>query len=80
MNGLRLLKPRTIVLFAILISLMAHFYLFFGFPAFLFSKAVALEDTVVAELKVEQVKKVQLSKLKAPEPTVRDAKIGRAHV
>ena len=73
MNSLRLLKPRTIVLSAILISLMAHFYLFFGFPAFLFSKAVALEDTVVAELKVEQVKKVQLSKLKAPEPTVRDA-------
>ena len=73
MNGLRLLKPRTIVLLAIVISLLAHFYLFFGFPAFLFSKAAALEDTVVAELKVEQVKKVQLSKPKALEPTVRDA-------
>jgi hypothetical protein len=72
MNGLRLLKPRTIVGAAILISVLAHFYLFFGFPSFLFSKATPLEENFVAELRVEPVKKVQLSKPSAPEPSVQD--------
>ncbi len=72
MNGLRLLKPRTILLFAIVISVLTHLYIFVGFPSFLFSKAAPLEDVTVAELRVEPVKKVQLSKPPAPEPSVRD--------
>ncbi|NDH79911.1 MAG: hypothetical protein EBY70_06705, partial [Burkholderiaceae bacterium] len=72
MNGLRLLKPRTIVLLAILISVFIHLYIFIGFPSFLFSKAAPLEDVTVAELRVEPIKKVQLSKPAAPEPSIRD--------
>lgn len=72
MTGLRLLKPRTIVLFAIFISLLVHFYIFVGFPSFLFSKAPPLEDVTIAELRVEPIKKVQLSKPPEPELSVQD--------
>jgi len=86
MNGLRILKPRSIALIAILVSVLGHLYLFIGFPSFLFSKATPLEENIVAELRVEPVRKVQLSKPTVPAPSVRDdhsnavgdgAKIGR---
>ena len=72
MNGLRILKPRSIALIAILVSVLGHLYLFVGFPSFLFSKATPLEENIVAELRVEPVRKVQLSKPTAPAPSVRD--------
>jgi hypothetical protein len=72
MNGLRILKPRSIALIAILVSVIGHLYLFIGFPSFLFSKAPPLEENIVAELRVEPVRKVQLSKPTAPAPSVRD--------
>ena len=72
MNGLRILKPRSIALIAILVSVLGHLYLFIGFPSFLFSKATPLEENIVAELRVEPVRKVQLSKPTAPAPSVRD--------
>ena len=73
MNGLRILKPRSIVLIALLISVLGHLYLFVGFPSFLFSKATPLEENFVAELRVEPIKKVKLSKPAAPAPTVQEA-------
>jgi len=73
MNGLRILKPRSIVLIALLISVLGHLYLFVGFPSFLFSKAAPLEENFVAELRVEPIKKVKLSKPAAPAPTVQEA-------
>ena len=73
MNGLRILKPRSIVLIALLISVLGHLYLFVGFPSFLFSKADPLEENFVAELRVEPIKKVKLSKPAAPTPTVQEA-------
>jgi hypothetical protein len=73
MNGLRILKPRSIVLIALLISVVGHLYLFVGFPSFLFSKAAPLEENFVAELRVEPIKKVKLSKPAAPAPTVQEA-------
>jgi len=72
MNGLRILKPRSIVLIALLISVLGHLYLFVGFPSFLFSKAAPLEENFVAELRVEPIKKVKLSKPAAPAPTVQE--------
>ena len=75
MNGLRILKPRSIVLIALLISVLGHLYLFVGFPSFLFSKAAPLEENFVAELRVEPIKKVKLSKPAAPAPTVQEASL-----
>lgn len=69
---MRLLRPRSIILIALVVSLSSHIYLFVGFPSFLFSKAAPLEDNLVAELRVEPLKKVQLSKPAAPEPSVQD--------
>lgn len=73
MNGLRIFKPRSIVLIALLISVLGHLYLFVGFPSFLFSKAAPLEENFVAELRVEPIKKVKLSKPAVPAPTVQEA-------